>query len=359
MKRFLVLIMASVFFVSGMLPAESRAAEEYVLSLNLPIPPIHNRWHFALKQWAEELNKRSNGRIRVEPYFAEALSKEADAFESVKDGISDMAEFSYDVAVGQFPFHERIFTLIRPSMSLEDPTPWVLEMQNAFPEVRKELDGVKVLFSHALTVGMLIGSKEPIASLADFKGKKINVLGDYQVANKLRAFGASVVNIPMADVFMSMQQGVIDATSCDYDLLVSRRLGDVVKHVTLVNTTGLVFAVVMNKDVYDGMPEDLKQVVDSVSGEYGRSLFKTFWEKKQYESLNTWVTDMGGTLHVLSDADYAEADRLTEPVMREWIDIVTKAGLPGKDIEAKFRELEKRYAKPWSQSHSVEIAGKK
>ena len=50
MKRFLVLIMASVFFASGMPPAESRAAEEYVLSLNLPIPPIHNRWHFALKQ---------------------------------------------------------------------------------------------------------------------------------------------------------------------------------------------------------------------------------------------------------------------------------------------------------------------
>ena len=49
MKRFLVLIMASVFFASGMPPAESRAAEEYVLSLNLPIPPIHNRWHFALK----------------------------------------------------------------------------------------------------------------------------------------------------------------------------------------------------------------------------------------------------------------------------------------------------------------------
>ena len=46
---------------------------------------------------------------------------------------------------------------------------------------------------------MLIGSKEPITSLADFKGQD-HVLGDYQVANKLRAFGASVVNIPMADV---------------------------------------------------------------------------------------------------------------------------------------------------------------
>lgn len=359
MRKFVVSLMTVALFCAGMLPAQGHAAEEYVLSLNLPIPPIHNRWNFALKQWTEELNKRSNGRIRVEPYFAEALSKEADAFESVKTGISDMAEFSYDVAVGQFPFHERIFTLVRPSMSLEDPTPWVLEMQNAFPQVQEELSGVKVLFSHALTVGMLIGSKEPITSLDQFKGKKVNVLGDFQVANKLRAFGASVVTIPMADVFMSMQQGIIDATSCDYDLLVSRRLGDVVKHVTLINTTGLAFAVVMNKDVYDGMPDDLKKVVDSVSGEYGRTLFKEFWEKKQYESLNTWVTQMGGKLHVLSDADYAKADMLTEPVMQEWVDIVTKAGLPGKDIEAKFRELEKKYAKPWSASHSVEVATKK
>ncbi len=96
------------------------------------------------------------------------------------------------------------------------------------------------------------------------------------------------------------------------------------------------------------MPDDLKQIVDSVSGEYGRTLFKAFWEKKQYESLTRGSPTMGGTLHVLSDADYAEADRLTEPVMREWIDIVTKTGLPGKAIEAKFRELETRYAKPWT-----------
>lgn len=347
---------AAVLALLGLFCGSGQAAEEYVLSLNLPIPPIHNRWNYALKQWTEELNKRSGGRIRVEPYFAEALSKEADAFESVKDGISDLAEFSYDVAVGQFPFHERIFTLARPSVSLEDPTPWILEMQQAFPQVRNELDGVKVLFSHGQTVGMLIGSKEPIASLADFKGRKVNVLGDYLVANKLRAFGASVVNIPMADVFMSMQQGIIDATSCDYDLLVSRRLGDVVKHITLVNTTGMAFVVVMNKDVYDGMPDDLKAVIDSVSGEYGRQLFSDFWNRKQYESLKTWVDSMGGQLHVLSDADYAEADKLVEPVMREWVDIVTKAGLPGADIEARFRELELKYAKPWSESHSVAAA---
>lgn len=356
MKRFSVCVTTLVLALVSLFSGTGRAAEEYVLSLNLPIPPIHNRWNFALKQWAGELNRRSDGRIRVEPYFAEALSKEADAFGSVKDGISDLAEFSYDVAVGQFPFHERVFTLIRPSRSLENPTPWLLEMQEAFPELMRELDGVKVLFSHVQTVGMLVGSKEPIASLADFKGRKVNVLGDYLVANKLRAFGASVVNIPMADVFMSMQQGIIDATSCDYDLLVSRRLGDVVRHITLVNTTGMAFVVVMNKDVYDAMPDDLRAVIDSVSGEYGRRVLSGFWDAKQYESLKTWTDSMGGQLHVLSDADYAEADRLVEPVMREWVDIVTRAGLPGPAIEARFRELEDKYAKPWSRSRSMDVA---
>lgn len=88
------------------------------------------------------------------------------------------------------------------------------------------------------------------------------------------------------------------------------------------------------------MPDDLKQVVDSVSGEYGRTLFKAFWEKKRYESLNTWVSDMGGTLHVLSDADYAEADRLTGARHAGMDRHRDRCRAPGKAIEAKFRELE-------------------
>ncbi len=105
MKKLLPCLLAALLCLPGTAaPEEARAADaEYVLSLNLPIPPIHNRWNYALKPWIEELEKRSNGRIRVEPYFAEALSKEADAFESVKTGVADMAEFSYDVAVGSFP----------------------------------------------------------------------------------------------------------------------------------------------------------------------------------------------------------------------------------------------------------------
>ena len=357
MKKLSLVLLSMALCLSGaVLPRVSCAAEaEYVLSLNLPIPPIHNRWNHALKPWVEELEKRSGGRIKVEPYFAEALSKEADAFESVKTGVADMAEFSFDVAVGQFPFHERVFTTVSPGVSMEDPTSFVLALQESFPEVKKEFDGVKVLFTHAQTVGMLIGSKEPIATLEDFKGRKINVLGDYQVAQKVSALGASVVSVPLADVFTGIQQGVIDAATVDYDLLVSRRLGDVVKHVTAVQTTCFVFCVMMNQDVYDNMPDDLKAVIDSVSGEYGRQIFSQFWNTLPYQSLDTWMKQMGGKLHVLTDEEYAEIDRRVAPVAEEWAEILDKAGYPGKAMVARIHELQSTYAKPWKDSRSMEI----
>ncbi|HJD96172.1 TRAP transporter substrate-binding protein [Mailhella massiliensis] len=357
MRKLSVVFLSMALCLAGMsFPGGVHAAEaEYVLSLNLPIPPIHNRWNHALKPWVEELEKRSDGRIKVEPYFAEALSKEADAFESVKTGVADMAEFSFDVAVGQFPFHERVFTTVSPGVSMEDPTDFVLAVQEAFPEVKKEFEGVKVLFTHAQTVGMLIGSKDPIRTLEDFKGKKINVLGDYQVAQKVGALGASVVSVPMADVFTSIQQGVIDAATVDYDLLVSRRLGDVIKHVTAVQTTCFVFCVMMNQDVYDNMPEDLRAVIDSVSGEYGRQVFTQFWNTLPYQSLDIWMEKMGGRLHVLTDEEYAEIDRRVAPVAAEWTEILDKAGYPGEAMNRKIHELQASYARPWRESRSMEI----
>lgn len=337
-------------------PVKAQAdTPEYVLSLNLPIPPIHNRWNFAMKLWCDEIFRRSNGRLKIEPYFSEALSKESEAFESVRYGVADIAEFSYDVAIGHFPFHERVFTTVSMGRAMENPTDWLVEIQKSFPEVMEELDDVKVLFCHAQSVGMVIGSKEPIRTLDELRNKKVNVIGDYQVANKLRSLGVSVVSVPLADVYMSMQQGIIDAASCDFDLLVSRRLGDVIKHATLLNTTCFVFCVAMNKQSYERLPADLRTVIDSVSNEYGREIFKHFWNTRPYEALETWITQMGGQLHVLRPEEYRQIDAATRPVTQEWISILNASSYPGERMAQRINLLGERYGSPWADSRSMQI----
>lgn len=357
MRKITWFIVLLLFMTSLSVPGVHAADKEpeYVLTLNLPIPPIHNRWHYAMKDWCEEIYKRSNGRLKIVPYFSEALSKESEAYESVKYGVADIAEFSYDVAIGHFPFHERVFTTVSMGRSMENPTDWLVEIENAFPETMKELEGVKLLFSHAQTMGMLIGSSEPIRSLDELRNKKVNVIGDYQVANKLRGLGVSVVSVPMADVYMSLQQGVIDATSCDFDLLVSRRLGDIVKHVTMLQTTCFVFCVVMNENAYNSLPEDLKAVIDSVSGEYGRNIFKQFWNTLPYNALETWITKMGGQLHILTPKEYEEVDAAMIPVVDEWKNIVEKSGYSGNDMVDRIRQIGEKYSCPWENSRAVQF----
>lgn len=74
--RKLIANLAAAALCLTVLPGTSLADPEYVLSLNLPIPPIHTRWKDAIKPWCDELTRRSDGRIVVEPYFAEAISKQ-------------------------------------------------------------------------------------------------------------------------------------------------------------------------------------------------------------------------------------------------------------------------------------------
>ncbi|MGN1038089.1 MAG: TRAP transporter substrate-binding protein [Mailhella sp.] len=358
MKKLAALILAASFIVPCMTPAPASAAPEYTFSLSLMFPPIHNRWKNAIKPWVEEIEKRSQGRIKIEPYFAEALCKAADSYEAVKTGVADMAEFCYDMAPGQFPFHERAFTLVSPDRSLDNTGEWMNEMEKRFPSILKEVSGVKMLFSHAVNVGMLVGTKAPITSLEDFKNRKINVDGDAQASGKVASLGASVVSIPTSDLFMALQQGVVDGTTCDFEILVSRRFGEVVKHMTLLNTAASAFTMIMNEDVYNDLPEDLRKVIDEVSLEYGTKAFNKFWAEGQYTALEKWAKDYGGTVHILSADDYKKANELMQPVMQQWIDVVNKAGLPGEELEKAFRELEAKYTKPWAESRAASYVKK-
>ena len=57
--------------------------------------------------------------------------------ESVRNGIADMGESSYAVGVGRFLFHEQLYSIVRPSRSLEDPAA-MAEAMESFPKPRPE-----------------------------------------------------------------------------------------------------------------------------------------------------------------------------------------------------------------------------
>ena len=92
MKRtLLTLTLAAALCLPALFAQKSAAEEPIVLTFNLGMPPIHQRWVNAIKPWCDELEKRSNGRIKIEPYFANALGKRSDAMDSVRTGLGRSA----------------------------------------------------------------------------------------------------------------------------------------------------------------------------------------------------------------------------------------------------------------------------
>lgn len=111
------------------------------------------------------------------------------------------------------------------------------------------------------------------------------------------------------------------------------------------------FYCVINEDVYNGLPEDLRQVLDEVSGEFADRAFADYWETADISAMRKWISDMGGKeVILLSDADYDTARSAMQPPVDEWFDMLSSRGLPGADMKTAFYELENRLGVKWADS---------
>ncbi|MFR3457345.1 MAG: hypothetical protein ACLTTU_02615 [Bilophila wadsworthia] len=141
MKRtLLTLTLAAALCLPALFAQKSAAEEPIVLTFNLGMPPIHQRWVNAIKPWCDELEKRSNGRIKIEPYFANALGKRSDLDPSApEERIGQRLQLQPCV-----PFHSQIFSA-NPSTALGNAHEMLSDFYKAHPEVlKKEIKGVKL-----------------------------------------------------------------------------------------------------------------------------------------------------------------------------------------------------------------------
>ena len=330
-----------------LLPAQ---AAEYNLMMGLTIPPAHSRWVKVYKPWIEELEQRSGGRIKIEPYFADSLFKAKECFDAVKNGLADIGEASYGASAGQFPFHECVAGMLDVNRSLDDQTGILHDIEKRYPVVMKELDGTRLLFSSCMQVGQLVGTVRPIHSLDELRGLKINALGGgVGVLERMEALGISPVYIPVGDVYMALQQGIIDGCLVDFQVLVNRRFGDLIKYVVPLSISGNAFYTIMNQDVYDSMPEDLKKIVDEMCADMDRRLAE-FWSEDEYSALEVWKEKMGGSITPLSEEDFARALELTRPVDAVISSKLDARGFPGAEIMAAWKELEQSRHPLWKDS---------
>lgn len=313
-------------------------------------PPTNFTTLNIIVPWAERMEEATNGRVKFIHYPSNTLYPVKDGLTALETGITDVQWSSVTTFPGRFPLTEVMFLpFLSPKPDSEVFTRVVNELYDTTPEVQKEYEvmNMKLLYLCGLESYCVCSAKKPVHTLEDLKGLKVRVSG--RIPTKvIEKLGATPVNVVLTEVYDAAAKGVIDAALLSTDMIVAFQLHQVYPYVTKVPLWASVEYWGMNKDTFEGLPQDIQEQIMSVNGltaglyesehRYGEEFQKQFEEMQKKDKKEiTWYT--------LPADEIARWKELAgPPLWEEWIAEVEEKGLPGRMILEKTQELFNQYA---------------
>lgn len=165
---------------------------------------------------------------------------------------------------------------------------------------------------------------EEITSLEDAQGKTVRTPG-VAWADTAEALGMEPVSLPGAEIYESLQRGIVDCIMADAPDMVSSNLTEVADHYTMVNLPGFTpYGIFISKQEWDALDEELKDIVwaelevyvESLTDE-GLQLQLEFFEAEGVE-FHEMEDDLAGALaehqeSVVADAIDSAPEGIADP----------------------------------------------
>lgn len=319
---------------SGAKSEKSSKTEEKPIELNYSIffPASHLQAKTAYA-WAEEIEKRTDGRVKINMFAGGTLTKAPQCYEGVVNGISDIGMSVFAYTRGKFPLLEGLDLPIGYPDGLTATRAANAMIEKYDP---KELGDVHVLYLHAHGPGILASKKE-VRSVADFEGMKIRATG--LSAKIVSSLDAVPIAMSQGETYEALQKGVVEATFCPVETLKGWKQGEVIDYVVDTRVTGYTTAMfaVMNKAKWEALPGDIREIFNQVSEEWIVKHGKA-WDQADEEG-DAYVKELGKTF---IDLDASEEDALVgavQPILDDYVETTEAKGLPGGDFLADLQEF--------------------
>lgn len=321
-KLICVICICALVAVVSVRVASAASDKPVELTYSIFFPAMHKNTLLA-NEWAQEIEKRTDGRVKITVFPGGTLTAADKCYDGVKQGISDIGMSALSYTRGKFPLSEVTDLPLGYRSGVE-----ATELVNAYYEEfkPKELEDVKVMYLHAHGPGFL-HTKKPVASLADLKGMKVRCTG---LATKVvTALGGTPVAMPMGETYDSLSRGVVDGSMAPQESLQGWKWGEVVKSSTecygASYTTA--FFVVMNKSKWQSLPKDVQEIIEAVNKEW---IPKTGqgWDEID-KAGKEFSVGRGNQIISLSAEEDAEWAKAVQPILDEYVKSMESKKLPG------------------------------
>ena len=213
----------------------------------------------------DQLEKRSNGRIKVDLFFGGVLGNERALMDFVLTGVLQGTRGGY------FADANPKFMLFTLPFLVDN---WDQAQRLVQSEFAMKINkGARKWGFHVPAIGISQGfrahtnNKKPIKHPDDLKGLKMRVPSQEVYIETSKAFGANPQELPYVEVYQSLLTGVVDGQDNAPSNIWDFKIHEVSKYLTITNYATGPDPLMVNLKWYESLPDDLKNIFDEVSRE--------------------------------------------------------------------------------------------
>ncbi|MCB6179281.1 TRAP transporter substrate-binding protein [Rhodobacter sp. Har01] len=289
-------------------------AEPIVIKFSHVVAPDTPKGKGAAK-FEELAEKYTNGAVDVEVYPNSQLYKDKEELEALQLGAVQMlapslAKFG-PLGVQDF----EVFDL-----------PFIFPSYEALHKVTEGEVG-KMLFGKLAEKGItglaywdngfkIMSANSPLNTPDDFLGLKMRIQSSKVLEAEMNALGAVPQVMAFSEVYQALQTGVVDGTENPPSNMFTQKMNEVQTHATVSNHGYLGYAVIVNKQFWDGLPADVRAGMELAMVE--ATAYANGIAKEENDKALQAMKDAGTTeFHDLTDEERAAWVAALEPVHDE------------------------------------------
>ncbi|MCC6315783.1 MAG: C4-dicarboxylate TRAP transporter substrate-binding protein [Thermomicrobiales bacterium] len=297
------------------------------------------------RAWADDVEKRTQGKVKFEYFPAESLLKAAEIFEGTRSGVADIGiwvqaynpAISPTLALFNLP---GISPAFRPAIRASNE----LILTGDFGFFRDDLRklGVEPLFSWGVSDQEIISTK-PIPDLAALKGLKVRVIGR-EWPQLISGFGGTPVAMPWPEVYESLSRGTLDANVGFVSANRDAKLYEVAKHHSRINLGAPAGQlVIVNKRVWDGLPKDIQLAMREAGQRNFAENLAELYEKEMHDAIKE-MEAKGVRFYSWDAANREKLHAAMSSLWDTWAKAMDAKGFPASEALRRYLELQKKNA---------------
>ncbi len=309
--------------VGALMVAQAASAQEITLRIQTHYAPETVSGKLA-QQFVDDVETMSGGRVDIEMFFSSSVVKSVETFDAAATGIldGDMTGGAYQT--GKNP----AFQFVGDIMGGYD-TPW---QQYAWLYYGDGFEAANSLYNqyNMQLIGWWVYGQESMSSSRPIAGPEDLVDWKFRSPPGLETeifaeLGAKPIVMDFTEIFTALETGIIDgADASGLANNVGLGLYDLVSHATYPGFHSMPSDhLAIRKDVWDGLPEDIKRIIDVAMQKLAFQTALTF-EVKNNEAAAA-LRESGVTLYDWSPEDRAAFRGAAQAAWQRWADRTPEA----------------------------------